>query len=183
MVTKRAPWPRLSLRPSTLGLPPIMTVQPSAPASEPRVTTIPERSSMPSSPQDRRTLRRSRPSLAGIMKLFLLIFFLSLLACGPSPRSQQSYDQLRNLVTGKTGAEVERLLGPPDLRESVLDDQRWIWWNYTFLDGNQYAPEIRGQIVHLEIVLKRPPDGTDPIAKWRALGPLAVSYSMPSRNL
>lgn len=119
-----------------------------------------------------------------ILQLLLLSLLLPLLACRPSARSQRSYDQLHDLVTGKTGAEVERLLGPPDLRESVLDDQRWIWWNYTFLDGDQYAPEIRGQIVHLEVVLKRPQEGTLlPIAQWRAMGPLAVSYSKPSRGL
>lgn len=114
----------------------------------------------------------------------LRLGLLLLLACRPSARSQRSYDQLRDLVTGKTGAEVERLLGPPDLRESVLDDQRWIWWNYTFLDGYQYAPEIRGQIVHLEVVLKKPSGSMAiPIEKWRAAGPLAVSYSKPSRSL
>ncbi len=119
-----------------------------------------------------------------ILQLLLLGLFLFLLACRPSARSQRSYDQIHDLVTGKTGAEVEHLLGPPDLRESVLDDQRWIWWNYTFLDGDQYAPEIRGQIVHLEIVLKKPPGSIAlPIAQWRAAGPLAVSYSKPSRNL
>jgi hypothetical protein len=119
-----------------------------------------------------------------ILQLLLLSLLLSLLACRHSARSQRSYDQLRDLVTGKTGAEVEHILGHPDLRESVLDDQRWIWWNYTFLDGDQYAPEIRGQMVHLEVVLKKPAGGINlPIAQWRAIGPLAVSYSKPSRGL
>lgn len=138
---------------------------------------------MPPSPQDRRALRRSSPSLRKVFQLFVLSLFL-LLACRPSARSQRSYDQLRDLLTGKTGAEVESLLGPPDLRESVLDDQRWIWWNYTFLDGDQYAPEIRGQIVHLEVILKKPAGSMiRPITQWRAAGPLAVSYSKPSRGL
>ena len=126
----------------------------------------------------RRTPRR--PPL----QIFLLGLLLLLLACRPTAKSPRSYDQIRDLVTGKTGAEVERLLGPPDLRESVLDDQRWIWWNYTFLDGDQYAPEIRGQIVHLEIILKKPTEGPPrPITQWRAIGPLAVSYSKPSRGV
>jgi hypothetical protein len=115
--------------------------------------------------------------------ILLLSLILLLLACHPTARSPRSYDQIRDLVTGKTGAEVESLLGPPDLRESVLDDQRWIWWNYTFLDGDQYAPEIRGQIVHLEIILKKPSGLALPIAQWKAIGPLAVSYSKPSRGL
>ena len=121
------------------------------------------------------------------LPLLLLSLVLALLACRPSSRSQRSYDQIRELVTGKSGAEVEFLLGKPDVRENVLDDQRWIWWNYTFLDGDQYAPEIRGQIVHLEITLQRPaPSSGDtvlPIAQWRAAGPLSVSYSKPSRSL
>jgi hypothetical protein len=132
---------------------------------------------------DRRTLRRSRLHQQAALALLLLSLLLPLLACRPSPRSHRSYDQIRDEVTGKSGAEVEHLLGPPDVRESVLDEQRWIWWNYTFLDGDQYAPEIRGQIVHLEIILKKPAlsGGTaPPIAQWRATGPLSVGYSRPS---
>ena len=128
--------------------------------------------------QDRRAHRRSH------IQILLLSLILLLLSCRPTAKSPRSYDQIRDLVTGKTGAEVERLLGPPDLREAVLDDQRWIWWNYTFLDGDQYAPEIRGQIVHLEIILKKPlASPALPITQWRAIGPLAVSYSKPSRGL
>lgn len=126
---------------------------------------------------DRWTLRRSR------LPLLLLALALPVLACRPSARSDQSYDQIRALVNGKSGVEVERILGKPDVRETVLGDQRWIWWNYTFLDGDQYAPEIRGQIVHLEIILKRPPAAPEGVAEWRALGPLAVSYSKPSPGL
>ena len=121
-----------------------------------------------------------------ILQLLLLGLLLPLLACRPSPRSKRSYDQIRDLVIGKSGAEVERLLGQPDVRETVLDDQRWIWWNYTFLDGDQYAPEIRGQIVHLEIILKNPAlsgSTAPPITLWRATGPLSVGYSKPSMNL
>jgi hypothetical protein len=119
-----------------------------------------------------------------ILGALLLGLTLTILACQASPRSNRSYDDIRELILGKSGAEVERLLGEPDLRENVLDEQRWIWWNYTFLDGAQYAPEIRRQIVHLEITLKNPTpsDATIPAAQWRVTGPLSVSYSMPSRS-
>jgi hypothetical protein len=110
--------------------------------------------------------------------LLLLALGLPALACRPSPKSHRSYDQIRELVTGRTGAEVERLLGPPDLRQTVLDEQRWIWWSYTFLDGVQYAPEVRGQIVHLEITFQSSSGSAN--GPWRVAGPLAVSYSIPS---
>jgi hypothetical protein len=105
-------------------------------------------------------------------------------ACRPAARSSRSYDQIRELVAGRTAAEVERLLGQPDARETVLDESRWVWWNYTFLDGDQYAPEIRGQIVHLEILFRNPyrSGATVPLATWRVDGPLAVSYSRPLRT-
>jgi hypothetical protein len=115
--------------------------------------------------------------------LFVLLLVLSALACRPGARSDQSYEEIRRMVAGKTGAEVERLLGAPDLRETVLGDQRWIWWNYTFLAGDQYAPEIRGQVVHLEIVLEKPPGrGPASPSEWRVNGPFSVSYSTASRK-
>ncbi len=115
-------------------------------------------------------------------RLLILSLLLCLASCRPTARSQQSYDQIRRLVAGKDAAEVERLLGEPDLRSAVLGDSRWVWWNYTFLDGEQYAPEIRGQIVHLEITFQNPqgPGAPVPLAQWRVDGPLAVSYSKPS---
>lgn len=124
---------------------------------------------------DRRTPRRSVP-------LLILSLVLAVQACRPSARSAHSFDQIRELVAGKTAGEVERILGRPDVRETVLDDQRWIWWNYTFLDGDQYAPEIRGQVVHLEIILQNPqgPGAPVPLAEWRVDGALSVSYSKPS---
>jgi hypothetical protein len=131
------------------------------------------------SPGDRRACRAG-PALfrKGFSKIGMLLI-LGAVACRPSARSSQSYDQIRELVTGRTATEVERLLGKPDLRETVLDDQRWVWWNYTFLDGDQYAPEIRGQVVHLEITFQTPPT---PGAEARVGGPLSVSYSKPSRS-
>jgi hypothetical protein len=114
---------------------------------------------------------------------FLILLLAALAAaCHPSARSHRSYDEIRDLVAGKTGAEVEHLLGPPDVRQTVLDDQRWIWWSYTFLDGDQYAPEIRGQTVHLEVTLQKPPGRDAPTSPrdWRVNGPLAVSYTLPA---
>jgi hypothetical protein len=113
----------------------------------------------------------------------LLGFALAIEACRLPARSRHSYDEIRALVAGKTEAEVERILGTPDVRQPVLlDDERWIWWNYTFLEGDQYAPQIRGQVVHLEIVFQNPANPGEaalPMAAWRVSQPLAVSYSTP----
>lgn len=32
--------------------------------------------------------------------------------------------------------------------------ERWTWWNYTYLDGADYAPEERGTVVHLQIIFE-----------------------------
>jgi hypothetical protein len=101
-----------------------------------------------------------------------------------SPRSHLSFDQIQLLVTGQTEAEVDHLLGEPDTRVARLfDDDVWIWWDYTFLDGEHYAPELRGQVVHLEITFDRPTGvaGSEaPKAVWRVTGPLSVSFSRPT---
>jgi hypothetical protein len=98
-----------------------------------------------------------------------------------APRWKQSFDEIQRQVTGRTEAEVEQILGKPDTRESrQLGDDVWIWWNFTFLDGNQYAPEVRGQVVHLEIAFDPPPGppGSDVShAAWRVAGPLSVNFS------
>jgi hypothetical protein len=115
------------------------------------------------------------------------------LGCGTSPRSTRSFDQIRDLVAGKTESEVVRLLGRPDVRKKLLpDEERWVWWNYTFLDGNQYVPEVRRQVIHLEITFSKPGEGGGggaggdagaaggpPLGRWRVRGPLAVSFSRP----
>jgi hypothetical protein len=110
---------------------------------------------------------------------------LGWLACsGHTIRSERSFDQIQRLVAGKTEIEVERLLGPPDMREARLaDDEVWIWWDYTFLDGNQYAPELRGQAVHLEVTFRKPVvvEGQEvPKAGWRVAGPFSVNFSRRS---
>jgi hypothetical protein len=104
------------------------------------------------------------------------------LACtGHTAKSQQSFDQIQHLVAGKTEEEVQLILGAPDTRETrLIDDEVWIWWDYTFLDGDQYAPELRGQIVHLEITFQKPPEAEGrevPHAAWRVSGPFSVNFS------
>lgn len=118
-----------------------------------------------------------------------LLILAVLCACGRlAARSDRSFDEIRELVSGKSAAEVAALLGKPDTQERILtDDERWIWWNYTRLDGEQYPPEERGQVVHLEITFTRPAAGSLPetalaggSGAWRVASPLGVSYTVPS---
>lgn len=117
--------------------------------------------------------------------VFLLTGLLMVLgaSCRQLPRSNQSFDQICEMVQGKSAAEVEEILGAPDVREEILEgDERWVWWEYTFLDGESYPPEVRGQVVHLEILFQnpsRPLDRRLPYSQWRLSGPLAVSYTIP----
>jgi hypothetical protein len=111
-----------------------------------------------------------------------LLILVALCACGRlAARSDRSFDEIREMVSGKTAAEVTALLGKPDTRQSILtDDERWIWWNYTRLDGDQYPPEERGQVVHLEITFTRPATPGAPGGTWKVASPLGVSYTVPS---
>lgn len=112
-----------------------------------------------------------------------LLALVVLVACGRSwARSDKSFDQIRRLVSGKTADEVTALLGAPDSRENLLiDDERWVWWNYTFLDGEDYPPEVRRQVVHLEITFTRSAAGPGR-GVWRVSGPFGVSYSVPGKT-
>jgi hypothetical protein len=123
------------------------------------------------------------------LSLFCAASLLGLAACRPGAKSGRSFDQIQQLVAGKTAAEVAAILGPPNARQALLaDDERWVWWNYTYLDGANYAPEIRGQVVHLEITFESPSLASTaevapvPQEQWRVSGPLAVSYSLPARK-
>lgn len=111
----------------------------------------------------------------------LLLSGLTWLHCGHIGRLDKSFNQIYDLVNGKSAAEVEDLLGPPDSRQEVLmGDERWVWWNYTYLDGEDYAPAVRGQVVHLEIIFRnpaRPGEPPLPYSKWRIVSPYGVSYS------
>jgi hypothetical protein len=117
--------------------------------------------------------------------LLLVLGLVLPVHCGaPSPRSPHSFDEIQQIVAGKTASEVEALLGRPDARRQLItEDEKWTWWNYTVLDGEQYAPEVRGEIVHLEIVFEDPSSAGAaalPRTEWRVSGPFAVSYSRPS---
>jgi hypothetical protein len=102
------------------------------------------------------------------------------LACRSGARSRKSFDEICSQVAGKTATQVEALLGRPDAREKLpIGDWRWIWWNYTFLDGDSYPPELRGKVVHLEIMFSNPTQSNVPDSQWRVGGPLAVSYALP----
>ena len=115
-----------------------------------------------------------------------LLILVALSACGRHPaRSGQSFDEIRKLVSGKTAAEVTALLGKPDSRQKILiDDERWIWWNYTVLDGDEYPPDMRGKIVHLEITFTRPQEPVPGSGRevWRVSSPFGVSYSFAGKT-
>lgn len=107
------------------------------------------------------------------------IWALALLAigCWQGARSDKSFDEIYRLIAGSDAPEVVRLLGEPDSRQPVFgSDEKWVWWNYTFLDGNNYPPELRGRVVHLEVVMSKPPRHAGP---WRVGGRLAVYYRVP----
>lgn len=84
------------------------------------------------------------------------------------------------MVSGKTEAEVEKLLGTPDHYEKLLfGDERWTWWNYTYL-GKDWRPEVRDKIVHLEITFAAPivaAAGQEERSKWRVSEPYGVGFS------
>ena len=123
-----------------------------------------------------------------------LVLCILLQACSRSgARSAMSFPEIRELVENKTAAQVEAILGPPDTRQpALLDSERWIWWNYTFLDGDEYAPERRGQVVHLEIAFDPPGNRGSPAftprerrshyAEWKISELLGITYAIP-RNV
>ena len=104
--------------------------------------------------------------------LFVMIGCLALDACSPSAKSEKSFDQIRILVTGKTAGEVKKLLGPPDhVEKLLLGDERWVWWNYTYLAGQSWEPKIRGKVVHLEITFENPSYEQQEVASEAKLEP------------
>ena len=121
-------------------------------------------------------MRRYVPSL-----LALLLFLLA--ACNSSPRSDRSFDQIRDMVQGKTASEIEGILGAPDSRQPLLlGDERWLWWDYTYLGGKDYRPEVRGQIVHLQITFRSPSIASSQkpsYSEWRVQDPQDVSFLLP----
>ena len=117
--------------------------------------------------------------------LTVTFMLLCAISCGTrGARSEKSFDEIRKLCQGRTTTEVERLLGSPDSRQSMpFYGESWTWWNYTYLDGSDVAPEERGRVVHLKILFD--PDapseqGAAPAnLTLRASNPLAVSYMIP----
>lgn len=118
-----------------------------------------------------------------ISLLSVAFLLLSFLACqGPRSRSERSFHEIEILARGKSAAQVLQLLGEPDSRQEVFDaDERWIWWNYTFLDGKDFPPELRGRVVHLEIVFKNPRRAIRrPYSEWRVDDAFGITYRAPS---
>ena len=92
-------------------------------------------------------------------------------------RSEKSFDEIHRLIAHSDAPEVIRLLGEPDSRQPLFgSDEKWVWWNCTFLDGSDYPPELRGRVVHLEVVMSKAPR---PTAQPQVGGRLAVSYRLP----
>lgn len=130
------------------------------------------------------------PRDATILTVFAGLGFLltCLIACqGVRARSERSFDEIQTLAQGKTADQILRLLGEPDTRQVIFDaDERWIWWNYTFLDGKDCPPEMRGRVVHLEIVFRNPrasgPARTErrPYSEWRVDDAFGVAYRTPA---
>jgi len=125
-----------------------------------------------------------RPVLPPLAVCLAAVLLAEGCARGLEARSKRSFDEIQRLVWGKTAEEVISVLGEPDSRQVVFDgDERWIWWNYTFLDGDDQPPEVRGRVVHLEIVFSNPGhSGTErsPYAQWRVDPSLGVAFRLPS---
>lgn len=114
---------------------------------------------------------------------FFALFLSLFAACNSSPRSDRSFDQIRDMVQGKTASEIEDILGAPDSRQShLLGDERWLWWDYTYLGGKDYRPEVRGQVVHLQITFRNPSIAGSykpSYSEWRVQDRQDVSYLLP----
>ena len=123
--------------------------------------------------------------LKSLVTLLAIIF----VACSQQmPKSQKSFDDIREMVKGMTASEVESLLGKPDSRQPlVLSGERWIWWDYTYLDGRNYSPEMRGRLVHLEIIfeqeLKQSESAKASLSDLRIIDSLSVSYTLAQQAM
>jgi hypothetical protein len=89
--------------------------------------------------------------------------------------------EIARLVANRSESEVEKILGPPGARTPPLaDEEVCIWWSATYLEGEQYPPELLGMPLHLEITFTKPagaPGGAFPRSAWRVAGPFAVNSS------
>jgi hypothetical protein len=119
-----------------------------------------------------------------------ILLLLGAAGCrGLRARSDRSFAEIQALARGKTGAQIVQILGEPDSRQAVFDgDERWIWWNYTFLDGPDCPPEMRGRVVHLEIVVRRPSSpeppraGRPPYSDWLVDDGFGITFKEPSAD-
>lgn len=126
-------------------------------------------------------------SKIGIFLASLAFLLLGTVGCrGSQARSSRSFDQIQALARGKTAQQILELLGEPDSRQNVFDaGERWIWWNYTFLDGNDCPPEMRGRVVHLEIVVRDPKKVSTerrPYSEWQVDDAFGITYRAPSTD-
>ena len=124
------------------------------------------------------------PKIVAASVAFLLFLGAGIVGChGPRARSERSFDEIQALARGKTAEQVLQILGEPDSRQVVFDaDERWIWWNYTFLDGNDCPPEMRGRVVHLEILLRNPErshTSRRPYSEWQVDDAFGITYRAP----
>ena len=129
---------------------------------------------------------KTRILLAGVA----LLLIVAAGCLGPRARSNHSFSEIQTLAQGKTAEQILQLLGEPDSRQVVFDaDERWIWWNYTFLDGKDCPPEMRGRVVHLEIVVKNPIRSLEtvhasrrPYSEWRVDDAFGITYRAPATD-
>ncbi|HBL31330.1 MAG TPA: hypothetical protein DD490_31270 [Acidobacteria bacterium] len=124
------------------------------------------------------------PQIAKTLALGAALALLFGAGCrGPRARSERSFDEIQELVRGKTAEQLLTLLGEPDSRQVIFDaDERWVWWNYTFLDGRDCPPELRGRVVHLEIVIKNPVRlgaHRRPYSEWQVDDAFGITYRSP----
>jgi hypothetical protein len=124
-----------------------------------------------------------------LYSMSIVLALVLLVSCRPhGARSGKCFDDIRSLVQGRTTREVAALLGKPDSRQPMpLLGERWIWWNYTYLDGKDYPPEERGRVVHLEIIFEprvsRSGGSVVSASDLCAVDPMSVSYTIPSGHL
>lgn len=145
----------------------------------------------PASPAERRRPRRPALLLAALV-LGALLLAAGLAAAvlwaveggGHSrARSQRSFADIADRIAGMSAAEVIADLGEPDSRQPLyVDEERWIWWNYTYLAGEDCPPERRGQVVHLEVLFRKPEgeSGTRRrYSQWFIAQPFGIRYRTP----
>ena len=90
---------------------------------------------------------------AGLGALVLILFS----KIGIGSFQHRSFDEIKLLLKGKSAAETLSILGEPDTRREVFGgDLRFIWWSRAVLDGKEYPPELRGRVVHVQIVFRNP---------------------------